>query len=82
MPLRKSPTLPFSLLASNRPNAKQSIGPRTARGRAWSRLNHLKEGWRSPEYIKDLAGFATRPSEPGGKGLRLIQDGRTRKTRD
>ena len=55
MSLCKSPTLTPALLASNRRNAKRSTGPRTARGKAWSRLNHLREGWRSPEYF----GFVT-----------------------
>jgi len=49
--LRKSPTLSPALLDSNRRNAMKSTGPRTARGRAWSRLNHFRHGMRSPEYI-------------------------------
>ncbi len=47
MSLRKSPILTPALIASNRRNAKQSIGPKSARGRAWLRLNRLKEGWHS-----------------------------------
>jgi len=50
MSLRKSPTLTPALLASNRRNAKKSTGPRTARGKAWSRLNRLRHGGRSPEF--------------------------------
>ena len=49
--LRKSPTLTPALLASNRLNAKKSTGPRTARGKAWSRLNRFHHGMRSPEYL-------------------------------
>ncbi len=51
MSLRKCPTLTPALLASNRRNAKKSTGPRTARGKAWSRLNRFQHGMRSPEYI-------------------------------
>jgi hypothetical protein len=49
--LRKSPTLTPALLAANRANAGKSTGPRTARGKAISRLNHMQHGMRSPEYI-------------------------------
>jgi hypothetical protein len=48
--LRKSPTRTPALLAANRRNAQKSTGPRTARGKAWSRLNRLKHGGDSPEY--------------------------------
>ena len=51
MSLRKSPTLTPALLASNRQNAKQSTGPRTAQGKAWSRLNRMRHGARSKEFI-------------------------------
>jgi len=51
MSLRKSPTLTPALIASNRRNAKKSTGPRTAGGKAWSRLNRLRGGWRSQEYL-------------------------------
>lgn len=54
MSLRKSPTLTPALLASNRRNARKSTGPRTARGKAWSRLNRLKHGGDSPEYMRFL----------------------------
>jgi len=50
--LRKSPTLTPALLAAIRQNSKKSTGPRTARGKAWSRLNRLRHGTRSPEYIR------------------------------
>jgi len=49
--LRKSPTLTPALVASNCRNARKSTGPRTARGKAWSRLNRFRHGMRSPEYI-------------------------------
>jgi hypothetical protein len=51
MSLRKSPTLTEALLASNRQNARKSTGPRTAQGKAWSRLNHMRHGGYSIEYI-------------------------------
>ena len=50
MSLRKSPTLTPALLAANRRNAQKSTGPRTARGKAWSRLNRLRHGGRSPQF--------------------------------
>jgi hypothetical protein len=49
MPLRKSPTGTPALLTCNRRNAKKSTGPRAARGKAWSRLNRLRDGWQSAE---------------------------------
>ncbi|MGO8790450.1 MAG: hypothetical protein ACLQVL_24120 [Terriglobia bacterium] len=61
MSLRKSPTLTPALLASNRRNAKKSTGPRTARGKACSRLNHLRNGARSPEYIAFLDALLDAP---------------------
>jgi len=67
MSLRKSPTLTAALLESNRRNAQKSPGPRTARGKAWSRLNRLREGWRSPEYTKFLLDLLDAP--PGEVGV-------------
>jgi hypothetical protein len=61
MSLRKSPTLTPALLASNRLNAGKSTGPRTARGKAWSRLNHLQDGMHSPEYISFLKALLHSP---------------------
>ena len=61
MSLRKSPTLTPALLASNRRNARESTGPRTVRGKAWSRLNSLREGWRAPDYIKFLVALIDAP---------------------
>ncbi len=54
MSLRKSPTLTPALLAATRRNAAKSTGPRTARGKAWSCLNHMKHGGRSREYVNLL----------------------------
>jgi hypothetical protein len=48
-------------LASNRRNAKKSTGPRTARGKAWSRLNHLQHGGRSPEYLSLVTALLDAP---------------------
>lgn len=50
MPLRKSPTLTPARLEANRRNAQRSTGPRTPRGKAWSRMNRLRTGSRSPAY--------------------------------
>ena len=61
MSLRKSPTLTPALLASNRRNARQSTGPRTARGKAQSRLNGLKEGRYSPTLGDLLESFLSAP---------------------
>jgi len=51
MPLRRSPTLTSALMASHRRNVKKSTGPRTTRSKAWLRLNRLRGGRRSPEYL-------------------------------
>jgi hypothetical protein len=37
-------------LAASRRNALKSTGPRTARGKAQSRMNGLRSGWSSPSY--------------------------------
>ena len=67
MSLRKSPTLTPALLDSNRRNAKKSTGPKTARGKAWSRLNHLRNGARSLEYINFVEALLDAP--PGRMGV-------------
>jgi hypothetical protein len=51
MSLRRSPTLTPALLASQRRNAGKSTGPRTAQGKAKSRLNRLRHGRRSPQFL-------------------------------
>ena len=76
MSLRKSPCLTPALLASNRRNAKKSTGPRTARGKAWSRLNHMREGWRSPEYLSLITAlFNAPPGRAGATAQALVQTG-------
>ena len=50
MSLRRSPTLTPARLAANRANAQKSTGPRTARGKAWSRMNGVRTGRRSRAY--------------------------------
>jgi hypothetical protein len=78
MSLRKSPCLTPALLASNRRNAKKSTGPRTARGKAWSQLNHMQDGWRSPEYLRLITApfdAPPRPSGSDGTGSPLLQTG-------
>ena len=50
MSLRKSPTMTPARLAANRASAKKSTGPRTARGKAQSRMNGLRNGSRSRFY--------------------------------
>ena len=50
MSLRKFPTLTPARLAANRRNARKSTGPRSAWGKAWSRLNGLRSGTRSVLY--------------------------------
>lgn len=47
MSLRKSPTMTPARLEANRRNAQKSTGPRTARGKAQTRMNALKIGRRS-----------------------------------
>jgi hypothetical protein len=64
--LRKSHCLTPALLAANRRNAKTPTGPRTARGKAWSRLNHMRDGWRSPESLRLITALVNAP--PGRVG--------------
>jgi hypothetical protein len=61
MSLRKSPTRTPALLASNRRNAQKSTGPRTARGKAWSRLNRFRHGMRSPQYVSFFMALYNAP---------------------
>src|SRR5271157_615364 len=70
MSLRKSPTLTAALLAANRRNAKKSTGPRTARGKAFSRLNRLQDGRRSPDYIGLLKAMLNAPMGEVGRVAR------------
>ncbi len=66
MSLRKSPCLTPALLASNWRNAKKSTGPRTARGKASSRLNHMRNGRHLPEYLSLVTSLFNAP--PGRVG--------------
>ena len=50
MSLRKPPTMTPARLDANRRNALKSTGPRTAQGKAQSRLNGLRSGARSRFY--------------------------------
>jgi hypothetical protein len=61
MSLRKSPTLTPARLAANRRNARKSTGPRTARGKAQSRMNGLRNGDHSPAFIDLLYALLTAP---------------------
>jgi hypothetical protein len=47
MSLRKSPTRTPALLEANRRNARKSTGPRTAQGKAQTRMNAWRNGDRS-----------------------------------
>ena len=54
--------------AANRRNAQKSTGPRTARGKAQSRLNGLRHGFCSPAYRQFwLALFEAPPGYPVAK---------------
>jgi len=54
--------------AANRRNAQKSTGPRTARGKAQSRLNGLRHGSCSPAYRRfRLALFEAPPGYPVAK---------------
>jgi hypothetical protein len=64
MSLRKSPTLTPALLAAIRQNSKKSTGPRTARGKAWSRQNSLRHGARSQEVWDLISALFNAPPGP------------------
>jgi hypothetical protein len=51
MPLRKPLTMTPARIEANRRNAEKSTGPRTARGKAQSRMNGLRDGGRSRVYL-------------------------------
>jgi hypothetical protein len=50
MSLRKSPARTPARIEASRRNARKSTGPRTARGKAQSRMNSLRTGGRSAFY--------------------------------
>jgi hypothetical protein len=61
MSLRKSPTRTPALLEANRRNARKSTGPRTARGKAQTRMNALRTGERSRICRSLLLAFLYAP---------------------
>jgi hypothetical protein len=63
MSLRKSPTITPARIEANRRNAQKSTGPRTARGKAQSRMNGLKSGRRSSLHRQLLMALLN--AEPG-----------------
>jgi len=69
MSLRKPPTLTPALLAANRQNAKKSTGPRTPRGKVWSRLNRLRHGGFSAEYSNFYDALLNAPPGPARVAL-------------
>jgi len=74
MSLRKSPPLTPALLASNRRNAKKSTGPRTAQGKAWSRLNRLRKGGRSQELMDFVMALLCAPPSRMRTTAQLLLD--------
>ena len=67
MPLRKSPTLTAARLAASRRNALKSTGPRTAWGKAFSRVNRFQHGGRSPAYVGLLKAMLNAPMGEVGR---------------
>jgi len=61
MSLRKSPSRTPAFLGANPRNAQQSTGPRTAKGKAQSRLNGLKTGVNSPQFKQLLENAVSTP---------------------
>jgi len=61
MSLRKSPRMTPAGLEANRRNAQHSTGPRTARGKAQSRLNSLRTGDRSRIYHQIMLALLNAP---------------------
>jgi hypothetical protein len=59
--------------AANRRNAQKSTGPRTARGKAQSRLNGLRHGFCSPAYRRfRLALLEASPGYPVANTVRAM----------
>ena len=68
MSLLKPRVMTPARLEANRRNALKSTGPRTARGKAQSRLNGLRYGFCSPAYRQFwLALFEAPPGYPAAK---------------
>jgi len=70
MSLRKPYELPPAKLAANRRNARQSTGPRSARGKAQSRLNRLGDGSRSRLYQDLLWELMDAPPDAAARTAR------------
>jgi hypothetical protein len=59
-------------IAANRRNAQKSTGPRTARGKAQSRMNGLREGGRSRFYCHLMLALLEAPPCAVDKTARAI----------
>ena len=60
MPLRQSPVSSPAFRAAHRRNARESAGPRNARGKACFYLNRLKQGGNLAQFLRrcEKIGFA------------------------
>ncbi len=68
MSLLKPRAITPARLAAHRRDAQKSTGPRTARGKAQSRLNGMRHGFCSPDYRRfRLALFEAPPGYPVAK---------------
>jgi hypothetical protein len=72
MSLLKPRLMTPARLAANRRNARQSTGPRTARGKAQSRMNCLRGGWSSPSFRK--LWYALLEAPPGATVDEIARD--------
>src|SRR5271157_6249485 len=73
MSLLKARVVTPARRAANRRNAQKSTGPRTARGKAQSRLNGLRHGFCSPAYRQfRLALYEAPPGYPVAKTVRAM----------
>ena len=72
MLLHKLPTPITALLNSHRHNAQQSTGPRSARGNPRSRLNRLRNGARSSEYIGFVDALLDAPLDRMGVATQAL----------
>ena len=70
--LRKSPTQTPARLAANRRNAQKSTGPRTARGKAQSRLNALHNRSNSPTFHKLIWTIVEAPPGKSEEATRAL----------